>query len=146
MKHSRFCQLDSVFIAEKRPLISLKWYCLRQTRLFFRAFFEVSVDASSYILFCVIFKGRKQCRGASDDEYAACDEQRRFDGGRSVPKKNKERLDKVGGLASKQNQGQECSAEEGNKEASLVQTSGSHGNQKVHLHQEESMAALLQSK
>ena len=119
---------------------------LETNTLIHLCFFEVSVVASSYILFCVIFKGRKQRRGASDDEYAACDEQRRFDGGRSVPKKNKERLDKVGGLASEQNQGQECSAEEGNEEASLVQTSGGHGNQKVHLHQEESMAALLQSK
>ena len=94
--------------------------------------------------YCSVFsKGRKQRRGASDDEYAACDEQRRFDGGRSVPKKNKERLDKVGGLAGKQNQGQKCSAKEGNEEASLVQTSGGHGNQKVHLHQAESMAALF---
>ena len=98
-------------------------------------------------IYCsMFFKGRKQRRGASDDEYAACDEQRRFDGGRSVPKKNKERLDKVGGLTSKQNQGQECSAEKGNKEASLVQTSGGHGNQKVHLHKAESMATLFQSK
>ena len=113
--------------------------------MFLLSFFEVPVNASLYILLCY-FKGRKQRRGTSDDEYAACDEQRRFDGGRSVPKKNKERLDKVGGLAGKQNQGQECSAEEGNKEASLVQTSGGHGNQKVHLHQAESMAAMFQSK